>query len=66
MKRRDVIAALGGAGAAWPLLARAQQRARPSSGLLSSVPFETRPEQVAAFHRGLQEAGYVEGHNVGD
>ena len=37
----------------------------PVVGLLSSVPFETRPEQVAAFHRGLQEAGYVEGHNVG-
>ena len=56
---------LGGSAAAWPLAARGQQRALPVVGLLSSVPFETRPEQVAAFHRGLQEAGYVQGHNVG-
>jgi putative ABC transport system substrate-binding protein len=56
-RRRELrCSAAGGAGAATAL---------PVVGLLSSVPFETRPEQVAAFHRGLQEAGYVEGHNVG-
>ncbi len=65
MKRREFITLLGGEAAAWPLAARGQQRAPAVVGLLSSVPFETRPEQVAAFHRGLQEAGYVEGHNVG-
>src|SRR5207342_1920346 len=65
VKRREFITLLGGAAAAWPLAARGQQRAPAVVGLLSSVPFETRPEQVAAFHRGLQEAGYVEGHNVG-
>jgi putative tryptophan/tyrosine transport system substrate-binding protein len=65
VKRREFITLLGGAAAAWPLAARGQQRAPAVVGLLGSVPFETRPEQVAAFHRGLQEAGYVEGHNVG-
>jgi putative ABC transport system substrate-binding protein len=64
MRRREFITLLGGAAAAWPLAAHAQRPALPVIGLLSSVPFETRPEQVAAFHRGLNEAGYVQGQNV--
>jgi ABC-type uncharacterized transport system substrate-binding protein len=43
---------------------RAQQSAMPVIGLLSSVPFNTRRDQVAGFHRGLQEAGYIQGKNV--
>jgi putative tryptophan/tyrosine transport system substrate-binding protein len=62
VKRRAFITLLGGA-AAWPLAARAQQR-MPVIGLLSSVPFETRRDQVLGFHRGLKESGYVEGQNV--
>src|SRR4051812_39087576 len=62
--RREFITLLGGAAAAWPLAARAQQPQLPIIGLLSSVPFETRPEQVAAFHLGLKDAGYIQGHNV--
>jgi putative tryptophan/tyrosine transport system substrate-binding protein len=63
MKRREVITLLGGA-AAWPLAAHAQQPAMPVIGFLSSVPFETRRDQVAGFHRGLNESGYVEAQNV--
>jgi putative tryptophan/tyrosine transport system substrate-binding protein len=64
IRRRKFIFILGGAAAAWPLAARAQQSAMPVIGLLSSVAFNTRRDQVAGFHRGLQEAGYVQGKNV--
>jgi putative tryptophan/tyrosine transport system substrate-binding protein len=63
VKRRAFIALLGGA-AAWPLALCAQQAAMPVIGLLSSVPFEARRDQVLGFHRGLRESGYVEGQNV--
>src|SRR5260370_19394190 len=62
MKRREFITLVGGA-AAWPHAARAQP-AMPVIGLLSSVPFETRRDQILGFHRGLKESGYVEGQNV--
>ena len=65
MRRREVIAFLAGAGAvAWPTASRAQQNAIPVVGLLSSVPFEARRDQLAGFHRGLNESGFVEGRNV--
>ena len=61
MRRRDFIAGLGSA-VAWPAVARGQQRAMPVIGLLSSVFVDTHP--IAAFHRGLEEQGYIENHNV--
>jgi putative ABC transport system substrate-binding protein len=63
MRRREFLTLVGGA-VAWPVATFAQQPAMPVIGLLSSVPFETRRTQIVAFHRGLKEAGYVEGQNV--
>ena len=62
MKRRTFIAALGGA-AAWPLSARAQQRL-PSVGFLRNTSAADSAGLLAAFRKGLHEAGFVEGQTV--
>jgi len=63
MRRREFISLLGGGAAAvWPLLARAQPRTMPVVGYLDSA--SASRDRIAAFQRGLNEQGFVDGRDV--
>jgi putative ABC transport system substrate-binding protein len=64
MHRRDFITLLGGAAAAWPVAARAQQRAMPVVGFLTSTSPEALGQPLAVFRKALNDSGFIEGRSV--
>jgi putative ABC transport system substrate-binding protein len=64
VRRREFITLLGGVAVAWPIAARAQQRAAPIIGFLEHRSLETTGDRLRGFRQGLKDTGYVEGENV--
>ena len=64
MRRRELIALLGGAAAAWPTTARAQQPAIPVIGFLDSRSLEGVANRLRGLRQGLKETGHIEGENL--
>jgi len=64
MMRREFISLVGGAAAAWPLAARAQQPTMPVIGFLVSTSPDGFTERLRKFSQGLKEQGFVEGENL--
>ena len=64
IRRREFVSLLGGAAAAWPFAAGAQQQATPVIGYLNFPPVAASPHFLAAFREGLRAEGFAEGQNL--